>query len=167
MLTTRGRQHPLTHCNSRKTHPHDAVTAGASAFSDPFGISAAANTHMIIMLKRSLVLITMQIPLLFFHPINIIGEAYFLWVQNYADNLFICFLTTIIYQSNLTSNIMAWKHQMSMRRMTTAWMSIVFFGDLRWKCNVWSWTNISWTLNNKLNIDLLVTLLCRITLFVF
>ena len=78
MLTTRGRQHPLTHCNSRKTHPHDAVTAGASAFSDPFGISATAHTHIIIMLKRSLVLITMQISLLFFHPINIIGGAYFL-----------------------------------------------------------------------------------------
>lgn len=83
MLTTYGDKIPSLVAIAG-IHPHEALTAGASA-SDPFGISAAAHSHIITMLKTSSMLITMQIPLsLFFHLINIVGNA-FLWVQNYVD----------------------------------------------------------------------------------
>lgn len=75
------------------------------------------------MLKRSLVLITMQILLLFFRLINIIGKAYFLWVHNYEDKSFICFVSTVISKSNWTLMIVAWKYPICSKRMSTAWNS--------------------------------------------
>lgn len=89
-------------------------------FLDPIGVSVAAHTCIIIMLKRSLVLITMQIPLLFFHLINIIRQAYFLWVHKYADMSFICFSTALV-QCNLTLKIVTGKHSIAWNFLIISW----------------------------------------------
>lgn len=66
------------------------------------GIPAAC-AKLIIMLKRSLVLITMQIPLLFIHPIHIKWKAYFHRAHNYADQSMTSSIAEVMWRGGLAT----------------------------------------------------------------